>query len=395
MKNLWTLYRYEIKKLVRRPLPWVLIILLTAASLYVSFNDSMGMKVFALPDGENFCFEEVPYREWAIRSHNSGVSLNGKRIDDTFFKEMGAALPDMNDEEIKFWCFENNSAYGSFFEYMGGFNTMPRNLSLSDYYSIRRELMDGQWDFEGLTDGEKAYWSEKADHLLQPLVYQEPWPGAFSLFEGMLQLLILFPVAAAVFLCPSFSDDKSKRMDSLILASKKSRLPLYLTKSFAGLTVAILAGAIIIGGYLAGAFSVWGMDGLNAPFQMIELAFTGSSSIGGLILYLSFLLILFTVVCGAITMLVSLLTRNTAAALIMPIVCLFFVLRMRPKVTRLTILLPQYMIGMRGIRNDWLNGAFGIYLDGFQMFLLLCVGLILFLSILGWLGWRQKATNGK
>lgn len=390
MKNFGILYYYEIKKLLKRPLLWAVLFLLTAAAFAVSSDDTILVKVrlagITLPDGE-----ELSFREWAVRAHKNGIALNGTPIDDSFFRDMEAALPDTDNVGIRFWCYENDSPYSTFFETMCG--NYPRNVSSAEFYSLRRELVEERWDNHGLTDGEKAYWIRKEERLSQPYIYREPWPGITVWLDGLPHLLILFVLAAAVCLCPAFSEDQRLRVDRLVFASRESRLPLGLAKLSAGFTAGVLAGAVLIAGNLAGAFAAWGSDGLDAPFQMVDLTCSNSFRISDVILCQVLMMILFCAVCSVFTMLVSAFNHSTIAALAIPFPAFFFLLGIRTPDGRCAVLFPQYTIGRFGISELRVNRLCGVYLDAIWTFMLLCMGLLLALSALCWLCWRRNAVQ--
>ncbi len=390
MINFGTLYYYEIKKLLKRPLLWAVLFLLTAAAFAVSFDDTILVKVrragITLPD-----WEELSFREWALRAHRNGIALNETPMDDSFFRDMGAALPDTDDREISLWCYENDSPYSTFFDTMCG--NYPHDISSAEFYSLRREQVEKLWDNWELTDGEKAYWARKEGQLSQPYVYREPWPGITVWLEGLPHLLILFVLAAAVCLCPVFSEDQRLRVDRLVFTGRESRLPLGLAKLSAGFTAGVLTGAVLIAGNLAGAFAAWGSDGLNAPFQMADLTFSNSFCIGDVILCQALMMILFCAVCSAFTMVVSAFTHSAVAALAIPFLAFFFLFGIRTPNGRCAVLFPQYAIGRFGILELRVNRLCGIYLDGTQTFMFMCTGLTLVLSALCWLCWRRNAVQ--
>lgn len=392
MKNFGILYYYEIKKLLKRPLLWAVLFLLTAGAFAVSFDDTILAKVrlagITLPDGE-----ELSFREWAVRAHKNGIVLNGTPMDDSFFRDMGAALPDTDDRGISLWCYENDSPYSTFFETMCGFDNYPRNITSAEFYSLRREWVEKLWDNWELTDNEKAYWIRKEEQLSQPYVYREPWPGITVWLDGLPHLLILFVLAAAVCLCPAFSEDQRLCVDRLVFASRESRLPLGLAKLSAGFTAGVLTGAFLISGNLAGAFAAWGSDGLNAPFQMVDLTYSNSFRISDVILCQVLMMILFCAVCSVFTMLVSAFTHSTIAALAIPFLALFFLLGIRTPDGRCAVLFPQYVIGQFGIHERCVNRLCSVYLDGIQTFILLCMGLLLALSVLCWLCWQRNVIQ--
>lgn len=396
MKNLGTLYCYELKKLLRRPLTWVVAILLTAASVYFAQHDLMTKEVFSyIGDNGELVEEEVPSTEWMLRLQEGGQALNGTLMDDAFFQAMGKALPDLEDGAIRLWCYEEDHTYGTIFVNMGGFLTVPRNCTAEEFYAIRRDLIEEHWDYLGLTDVERTYWTEQEDRLTQPFVYYEPWAGFGDLCSSIKQLLSLIPLATAICLCSIFSEDRSRRMEALVFISRECRLPLYLVKLLAGFTGTALMAMIVIGGYMAAEIFAWGTKGWNASLQMLDLFISWPVSVGHATTDMLLVLMLFAILCGTLTMLISVLTRSTIAALVVPVIMMSWLTGQYPHTSRLAFLLPQFLLDWSGVRNLWLNGGFGLYLNGFQTFFLLCIILVLALSILCWLGWQRNATCGK
>ena len=98
---------------------------------------------------------------------------------------------------------------------------------------------------------------------------------------------------------------------------------------------------------------------------------------------------LYTLACGSLTMLVSVLSRRASVSLIVPVVFMFFLTQ-----SRLTApYLPHNLITWDGFLNVSLFEVFGTYLNIFQVGLLLYPLIAVALFALCWLGWRRSAAG--
>ena len=206
-------------------------------------------------------------------------------------------------------------------------------------------------------------------------------------------LRAVLPVAAAVCLCMVFSEDCRTRADAIVFATRESRAPLYLAKVLAGLTGAALAAAFIIGGTVAAHLAVWGVQGFDAPVQFYDMLCPRPITVGQMLLPMLLILALYTLICGAFTMLISVLTCNAIAALAVPAVLAELLNQWHPSARGWMGYLPEKLAGWNGPVNLHLVKIFGVYLDNFQFGSLLYMAIAALLLALCWLGWRRSATG--
>lgn len=116
-------------------------------------------------------------------------------------------------------------------------------------------------------------------------------------------------------------------------------------------------------------------------------------TVGQMLVSLLALLVLYTLVCGSISMLVSALTRSSVAALAVPVVLAQIMARFHQRPYGWKGYLPENLIAWDGPTNVQLVKVFGVYLDNLQFGTLLYLGIALVLLALCWLGWRRGGAR--
>ena len=258
MKNLGTLYKYELKKLLRRPLSWALVLVMAVFCAYSIFrfgvSSGSGMLLPILDEDGNETGEEqfIPEEEIQAVKREAAGKLNGKVMDDAFFREMLEAVPDIPFPQLEVYFLTEDATYLHPYSLVEGLFPDARTVTEEEFYDRIWEQTQASFERWDLSGGEKAYWTQQASRIEKPFVYQDYWRGLDRAFDTVYTFFTFLPVAAAACLCTIFSEDRRTRVDALVFASRESRLPLYLAKVLAGITVAALAAAVIIGA-VAGA----------------------------------------------------------------------------------------------------------------------------------------------
>ena len=116
-------------------------------------------------------------------------------------------------------------------------------------------------------------------------------------------------------------------------------------------------------------------------------------TVGQMLLPMLLILVLYTLICGAFTMLISALSRNAITALAVPVVLGELLNQWRPSARGWMGYLPEKLAGWNGPVNLHLVKIFGVYLDNFQFGSLLYMALAAILLVLCWLGWRRSAMG--
>lgn len=393
MKNFGTLFGYEMKKLCKQPLTWVTAVLLTALSVFVAqggLQPNFGHYFYSQSTGE--LIEFVAEADWSARMQEGGLALNGQVMDDAFFQTMKERVPDIEDyDEREQYFYYKDSTYRHAYSMTDFNNGDPRDATAESFYAGRRALLEQQWENYGLSEAEKDYWRAMDEQVAKPFVYEYPWRGTElnGLFSTLYTMIVPLSLAAAVCLCQIFSKDRSTRVDALVFASRKGRVPLYLAKILAGTAGSLIMATLILGGHMIVYLLRYGTQGLGASLQMLSIVCSFHKSIGYAVAYTLLVLALYTLVCGAFTMLVSALSRRATVSLIVPVVSMFVLTQ--SKVT--APYLPHNLVASDGFLNPSLFNVLGVYLNIFQFCLLLYLLIIVTLFILCWLCWRWSAAG--
>lgn len=407
MKNFWTLFGYEMKKLLKRKLSWAVVLVLTGFCVWGVVHHGPygpGWNVPVFDEDGNETGEIIrisPEELYETRQKTAGV-LDGRVMDDELFQEMLASVPSAdpsNPAEVYAQClyfWREDATYHSVYNMVDGLFQEPETVTAEGFYAAQWEQTRIYCEKYGggrLSPPEVDYWMEQSAKLQRPFVYQDDWRGTTYAIDYMYILIGLLPVAAAVCVGTVFPEDRRTRVDALVFATRKSRMPLYLAKVLAGATVAALAGLVIVGATAITFLAVWGTDGLDAPFQMCYIASPRPAAIWQILLPMLVLLVLYTLVCGGIAMLVSALTRSAIVGLAVPVLLVQVLDRWAPMPYGWAGYLPDNLMGWSGPYNVELVKVLGVYLDNFQFGPILYLGITAVLLALCWLGWRRSALG--
>ena len=396
MKNFGTLFGYELKKLLKRKLNWVAILLITGICIVgvVQAGDSGGFWIEDTDEQGNPVTSLISGREIRTAKLNAMGTLNGQVMDDAFFQRMMEQVPEFEDAyELLNYFYRVDSTYLNVHTMVEGLMTDRETFTAEKFYATQREQAQTYWENSGLSQAEKDYWTGQMEQIETPYVYRHPWPGASDLVDFFSTLRVVLPVVAAVCLCMVFSQDCQTKADAIVFATRKSRAPLYLAKVLAGLTGAALTAAIVIGGTVVAHLAVWGVQGFDAPVQFYDMLCPRPITVGQMFLPMLLILVLYTFICGAFTMLISAFTHNAIAALAVPVVLAELLSLWHPSAYGWMAYLPEKLTGWNGPVNLHLMKIFGTYLDNFQFGTLLYMAITALLLALCWLGWRRSAKG--
>lgn len=406
MKNFGTLYGYELKKLLTRKLSWAAVLLLAGFCVWGVVHHGPYGPGWTVPvfdeDGDETgeILTISPQEVYETRQKTAGA-LNGRLMDDELFQEMLANAPsiDRSDpaeiyaQNLYFW--REDATYHSVYTMVDGLFQEPETVTAERFYAEQWEqtrLYCERYGGGRLSPAEVDYWMAQSAKLQRPFVYQDDWRGTTYAIDYMYILIGLLPVAAAVCVCTVFSEDRRTRVDALVSTTRKSRMPLYLAKVLAGATAAVLVGLVIVGATAAAFLAVWGTDGLDAAFQMYYIASPRAAVIWQVLLPMLVLLVLYTLLCGGVSMLAASITRSAIVSLAVPVLLVQVLDRWHPMPYGWAGYLPDNLMGWSGPYNVELVKVFGVYLTNFQFGPILYLGITAALLALCWPGWRRGAA---
>ena len=284
------LYSFELKKIFQKKAFWVTLIiglvLCMAAASANSLFDS-----YEYPDGS-----KISGFDYYQNEAKECGKLSGRVIDDAFLDEVREKIvsfalsnnyvTEQDIEDIKagkisneYIAISNNTQANS---PLVGLDSAAEQLGIADaWYFMMDAVNDNSKlmtingdefqkafrDNIELPDNNKEYWKNEAAKIQNPVVYNYDEPLLFFLDSGFFLVWFLF-ILIAVSISGAFADERSSRMDALIISTVKGKTPTAIAKLLAGATVA--AGATVLV-FLSSALSCYINHGKFYPTAIIQM----------------------------------------------------------------------------------------------------------------------------
>ena len=381
MKNIGTLFRYELKKIWKRKLTWVVPLALAALMVYVAIISYSS---------------EVKDRQQFLR--DGALRIDGQVMDEAFFSTMRKTLSETDEigdhlDDLYFYAVNSDYYYPYYMAIE--LELDPKAATAEDFYIARRALVERRWAAHELTGEEIAYWSAQEMQVQQPFTFRSTRDGLNDCLTVIYGISTIIPVVIAVCLCGVFSEERRTRTDQMIFSSKQGKETICFAKLLAGITAALCAAILVIGAVSVTYAILKGWNSSDSAIQMKYLDCSLPITLGQTLFMMFGLLLLYGLLCGGVTMLVSVLTRNTIAALAAPIVLMIAQAWIQLPDLRAADYLPNQLFnGGYALCNVRLVGFFGAYLNNIEFAFLLYGIITVLLIALCWLGWRRNTTKG-
>lgn len=338
MRQFFTLYRFEIKKIFQKPYVPALLALSIALTLFLNVRPLLGEQTVAYVDEQQqFHFEAVSNYEAIQLERRFAREDAGKPLDN----EAAWAMQEMNRRYQEIYnqyapdltCVLLN--HSLVFETLGrtGVNPVAEHIEYpADYaYQSLERGREEEFSSQLLSQEEIAYWEREGTRLTTPFVmeYTGGWRG---ILEKASWLNLMALVFALISLCSSFSDDDAYKTRPLLASAAHSRMPLTLARLAAGVSLACGCVLLLFGLTAAIQFFVHGAGGAQMPIQLLELE-SDQRGIGDVHLSYSCrdmtagqavlvtvgMSLLIALFAGALSMLLSKLLRRGVPALALPL----------------------------------------------------------------------------
>ena len=254
MNNLGTLYRFEVRKILRRKI--TVIAMIAVSVLMVAINI-----------GEYVAGSKIVNKEEQI--------LVGRAVDDKMLDQMRAAVEPKtvtldDGTQMAIGMGINDPAYQPLMEYL---RTIAGNIDKA--YNITEADLEKRFDGvideiirdQHLTDSEVDYWQAKRAQSPMPLTYgkiQNGWGDSVCILY-VVSILSMISIAAT--LSGVFSDEAQLHTDALIFASRNGKKRLMTAKWLAGITVGMLETLVILLVSVGTEFAISGFGGGEASVQ--------------------------------------------------------------------------------------------------------------------------------
>lgn len=318
MHNMGILYRYELKKLLKRKLVWVtgiIILLLSVVVIVMDLTGNYYVNGVAVDTNYNMMRTSREYER----------QLTGRAVDQEMLDEMKEAYSKVPLDTEEYTLTEEYQTYAR--PYSTIFNsvsqvmkaTQIRDVLSSDIneaslYDKRMEWIEAYWSEMNLTEGEKEYWLKKEKLLDKPFVYGYA-SGYWKLLANGQSISILLILYAAICLSDFFSKEHTLRTDQMILSSPLGKKQLYWAKVAAGLSFLMVYYGLTLMVVLMTAFGCYGSDGADVIVQIDIPIYSGILRAGTVIVIIYALLCPAMLLTGVFVMMLSETLNNGAAPL--------------------------------------------------------------------------------
>ena len=254
MNNLGTLYRFEVRKILRRK---ITVIAMIAVSLLM----------VAINIGEYVAGSKIVNKEEQV--------LVGRAVDDKMLDEMRAAVEPKtvtldDGTQMAIGMGINDPAYQPLMEYLrtiAGNIDKAYNMTEADLEKRFGGVIDEIIRDQHLTDSEVDYWQAKRAQSPMPLTYgkiQNGWGDSVCILY-VVSILSMISIAAT--LSGVFSDEAQLHTDALIFSSRNGKKRLMTAKWLAGITVGMLETLVILLVSVGTEFAISGFGGGEASVQ--------------------------------------------------------------------------------------------------------------------------------
>lgn len=338
MRQFFTLYRFEIKKIFQKPYVPALLALCIALTVFLNVRPLLGEQTVAYVDEQQQVhFEAVSNYEAIQLERRFAREDAGKPLDNEAvwtMQEMNRRYQEIyNQYAPDLTCVLLN--HSLVFETLGrtGVNPVAEHIEYPVDYAYQSLERGREEEFASqlLSQEEIAYWEREGTRLTTPFVmeYTGGWRG---ILEKASWLNLMALVFALISLCSSFSDDDAYKTRPLLASAAHSRMPLTLARLAAGVSLACGCVLLLFGLTAAIQFFVHGAGGAQMPIQLLELKpdqrgigdahlsyICRDMTAGQAVLVTVGMSLLIALFAGALSMLLSKLLRRAVPALALPL----------------------------------------------------------------------------
>lgn len=317
MRDLCTIYRYELKKLTGRKIFRVMALLCLICMVLNAFSGLVGSRyVNGEPIESNY---EAFRKDQTYRK-----AISGRYIDDALLKETVdgyARIPEDADPYTLTDEYETFARpYSDIYNLIRAWTKMDlrsvRNWEpdAAALYQARGERLESSWQSVLLTETEKEFWRGQESRIDKPLRY-DYHEGYENILNGYLTVGVLMLLFTSICLSGLFADEHARRTDQLVLSSRKGRVSAYWAKIFAGITVAFAAALVMTLMTFGLNLGFYGAEGFGMPLQSSFTTYSFPITIGQACLIAYGVLIAASVLAAVFVMVISELFRSGIAVL--------------------------------------------------------------------------------
>ena len=272
MRSFFDIVGFEYKKIFKRKSAIIAMIIVTVA---VCLSPMMIFFGTVYIDGEPY---ESQYQAM-VKDREYARALSGRAVDETLMREAQEAYS-------KIPAGERYTATPEYQQYARPYSEVVRmmraayniaglsdlagltNEEMGDYYQVRHEIVTASIRAGAISDAAKDTLIKLDSEIKAPFVFEYS-DGFDNIIGGVYTLGIACAFALTICFAPMFAGEYSSRADQLILSSKLGKNKLISAKLFTVISLFAAFFMLLIFLVVALCALIYGLDGANAPFQLI------------------------------------------------------------------------------------------------------------------------------
>ncbi len=319
MNNFITLYRYELKKLLKKKLIWVTFLLFAVVMIF-SFSVELIGNYYV--DGE---FADTSYNMYETDKAYA-KALDGRAIDQTLLEETITAYRKIPGNTEKHYTLTEEyqryaRPYSAIFSFIHGTTAMQSaevrlswQPSENDLYAGRQSFLTELMEEKELSEGEIQFWQNREAQITKPFVYEEHggYDKLLSVFQTMGLFVLLF---ISISLSGIFYEEHARKTDQIMLACPFGKTKLYWVKLVAGISFSVISTIVMCTLAFLTTFCLYGLNGFGAAFQLMYTRNSDPITCGQAILIAYGCMVIAAAAVSVFVMVLSELLRSNIATL--------------------------------------------------------------------------------
>ena len=318
MNNFGVLYRYEIKKLIRRKIVWITGVIILALALLSITADVTG-KYYV----DGVVYDTHYHLMVTDREYNRKIS--GREINQELMEEMQAAYRKVPTDVLRYSLTDEYQTYAR--PYSQIYHIVRKVMGFSDledvcawevdetaFYDAFSENNEAAYISGFLTEGEKAYWRKKEAALEKPFVFGYA-EGYWKLISSAQTISVMMLLFCAICLSDIFTREHTLRTDQLLLSSRFGNRQVYFAKAAAGMSFVLISTFVMVMIMIVTSLGIYGTDGFSVMIQIAVAGYPLQLKAGVVVIMMYALMLLAVLLTAAFVIMLSELFRSSTATL--------------------------------------------------------------------------------
>ncbi len=292
MKNFGTLFKFELKKALRKKAFWIALLAMLAI---VAANELTPLFLGNYP------------KDMQVERRVSGTT-----IDEDFLKTVAATDPNDYKKFGRIETFLKLTTYEIDFS----------EVTEKGVYGSRTKINERMMDELHLSEGDRQYWRDS--DAKNPTPYTYYYSGMYQAFFeicGYMNFMIL--ILCVVGMSGMFADEKSRGTDQIIFSTRLGKRQLFGAKLLVGTLIGVCATALLLLEELVLCIVLYGTDGAQTLIQLFIPPCLMHITMGQAVLVMALLMLGEGLLLSLLAMMLSVLTMNTASTMALMVLFMF------------------------------------------------------------------------